>query len=67
MIEYKKIPFFTRYAIAKTGEVINYQSLRTVKNVDGRVNLTSDRGDRTTKRPHLMVRELFNQEMEKSK
>lgn len=59
MDEFKRIPNFKNYAISKEGKVVNFNSLKELKLINGKVNLTSDLGKRTTRRPRLLVRELF--------
>lgn len=64
MKDFKLIPYYRKYMINKDGVVIYAKTgkiLPSRKDASGKliVNMVSDAGNRTTKRPHLLVKELF--------
>lgn len=59
MTEYRTIPNFKNYAITNKGEVIHLRTLNKVKIVNGKINLTGDWGKRTTRRKHVLMKEIW--------
>ncbi len=57
--EYKPIPNFRDYAINKEGVVINVNTLNKVKISGDKVNMTGNWGKRTTRRRHLLMKEVW--------